>query len=270
MRPRILLLSATLLAALLLAIPAAAQDGGNRNTPTPLTPTPVPLSETCRNAVSGLAALTDGLVTPEHLQQENAVRTRDDFDVSTYFSVLDQLAMQEGYALDYVYAYEFIGGRPILYARPSDQEPYQTLADYARAEGQSRSSYLDHVTLDGTAESYLQFAALDVMGEQFYLVWHANYNDYQVLCDATDVESILDSNNEFGLPIPEDVAAQARQLAVEPVVSLSEDEARVQIVVFTKWGGFLRITYTLSRDFPRRVYEVEAETLVAYDCGVMF
>jgi hypothetical protein len=41
-------------------------------------------------------------------------------------------------------------------------------------------------------------------------------------------------------------------------------------VVFTKWGGFLRVTFTISRDFPRRVFDAEAETLVAYDCGVMF
>jgi hypothetical protein len=270
MRPLRLLLAVTLLAALLLAIPAAAQEGGVPNPPASPTPTPVPLSDTCRDTVSHLAALTGGLTTPEHLQQENAVKTADDFDVNEYFSVLDHLAMQEGYTLDYVYAYEFLGGRPILYARPSEQEPYQALADFPRVEGDSQSGYLDRVVIDDTPEGYLQFVALDVMGEQFYLVWHANYNDYRILCDSTDVEDILDSDNEFGQPIPDDVAAQARQLDVEPVVELGEDTAQVQVVVFTKWGGFLRVTFTISRDFPRRVFDAEAETLVAYDCGVMF
>jgi hypothetical protein len=258
-----------MLAALLLAMPAAAQDGGTSNAPASPTPSAIPLSETCRNTVSRLATLTGGLATPEHLQQEDAVRTADDFDVNTYFDVLDHLAMQKGYTLDYVYAYEFIGGRPILYARPSDQPPYQTIADYGRAEDDSQSSYLDRVVIDGTPEGYLQFAALDILGEQFYLVWHANYNDTRILCDSSDVGDILDSEM-FGQPLPEDVAAQARDLNVEPVVELGEESAQVQIVVFTKWGGFLRVTFTIGQDFPHQVLDTEAETLVAYDCGVMF
>jgi hypothetical protein len=269
MRPRHLLLSLTLLAALLLAIPVAAQDGGVTDTPVAPTPTPLPLSETCRETVSGLVALTGDLTTPDHLQQENAVKTSDDFDVSTYFDVLDHLTMQEGYTLDYVYTYEFLGGRPILYARPSDQPPHQTLTDVPRVDDGSQSSYLDRVVIDGTAEGDFQFVALDVMGEQFYLVWHANYNDARILCDSADVKDVLESEM-FGQPLPEDVAAQARGLDVEPVVTLGEETAQVQIVVFTKWGGFLRVTFTISRDFPRRVFDAEAETLVAYDCGVMF
>jgi hypothetical protein len=269
MRPRPLLLSVSVLAALLLAIPAAAQDGGTPGTPASPTSSAIPLSETCRATVSGLVALTGGLTTPDHLQQENAVRTADDFDANEYFSVLDHLAMQDGYTLDYVYAYEFIGGRPILYARRSDQPPYQTIADYGRAEGDSPSSYLDRVVIDGTPEGFLQFATLDILGEQFYLVWHANYNDTRILCDSTDVTDILDSEM-FGQSLPEDVAAQARDLKVEPVVELGEESAQVQIVVFTKWGGFLRATYTIGQDFPHQVLNVEVETLVAYDCGVMF
>ena len=269
MHPRPLLLWVTLLAALLLATPVAAQDGGVSDTPVAPTPNPIPLSETCRATVGGLVALTGDLTTPDHLQQENAVKTADDFDVSTYFDVLDHLSMQEGYTLDYVYTYEFLGGRPVLYTRPSEQAPYQTLTDFPRVEDGSQSSYLDRVVIDGTPEGYFQFVALDVMGEQFYLVWHANYNDTRILCDSTDVEAVLESE-KFGQPIPEDVAAQARELDVEPVIELGEETAQVQIVVFTKWGGFLRVTFTIDRDFPHQVLDTEAETLVAYDCGVMF
>jgi hypothetical protein len=267
MHARHLLLSVMLLAALLLAIPVAAQGGGVLDTP--VAPTPLPLSETCRQTVSGLVALTGDLTTPDHLQQENAVKTGDDFDVSTYFDVLDHLAMQDGYTLDYVYAYEFIGGRPVLYARPSDQPPYQALTDVPRVDDGSQSSYLDRVVIDGTPEGYFQFVALDVMGEQFYLVWHANYNDTRILCDSADVKDVLESEM-FGQPLPEDVAAQARGLDVEPVVTLGEETAQVQIVVFTKWGGFLRVTFTIGQDFPHQVLDTEAETLVPYDCGVMF
>jgi hypothetical protein len=35
-------------------------------------------------------------------------------------------------------------------------------------------------------------------------------------------------------------------------------------------GGFIRRTYTISRSFPHEILSVEDETLVEYDCGVMF
>jgi hypothetical protein len=44
----------------------------------------------------------------------------------------------------------------------------------------------------------------------------------------------------------------------------------VQIVTFTKWGGFFRETYSLERPYPYTIMDVQVEELVAYDCGIMF
>ncbi len=264
MRARLLLLSILVSSMLLSALPAAAQDGG-----TP--PTAVPLSDTCRDSVERMAALLDDLVTiPDHLLQENAVRSDDDFDPNAYFEALDHLSMAPGYTLDYVYAYEFLGGRPFLYARPGDQPRYPTMDDFVSADDGSGNGYRDDVVLDGTPESYLQYAILDVMAEQFYLAWHANYNDFRVVCDSAVVEDILNPDNVFGYPMSDEIIAQARQLDVKPVIAIEKDTVQVQIVVFTMWGGFVRLTYTLSPDFPRQVAIVEAETLVSYDSGVRF
>jgi hypothetical protein len=252
------------LMALWTAAPAAAQDDAP----------PLDLPTVCRDAATGMAALTADLAWPDHLMQENAVKTADDFDVNAYFTVLDHLAVEDGYFLDYVYQYDFMGGFPVLYMLPDDQPPFETFADYsaslASTERTRSRSYLDHIVTDDTPAGYLQMAVLDIMGGQFYLHWHAGYNDFQVVCDRAMLDTLLASDGDFGIPIPEDVHEQARQLDVTPTVEPDENAARVELVGFTKWGGFYRVTFTMSRATPRDVYDTAAENLVPYNCGVAF
>ena len=57
---------------------------------------------------------------------------------------------------------------------------------------------------------------------------------------------------------------------IESLVNLTDDSATVQVVIFTKWGGFYRLTYEISRSFPHTILDVKEENLVPYDCGIMF
>jgi hypothetical protein len=43
-----------------------------------------------------------------------------------------------------------------------------------------------------------------------------------------------------------------------------------EVVVFTKWGGFLQRSMTVKREFPHEILAEGEEVLVAYDCGIMF
>ena len=254
---------ALFLGALWMASPAIAQD----NVPSP------DLSAVCNDAVTGMVALTADLEWPDHLMQEDAVKTADDFDVNTYFTVLDHLAVKDGYFLDYVYQYDFMGGYPVLYTLPDDQPPFQTFADYRASIPSSQRtlpSYLDHIVIDDTPGGYLQMVVLDVMGAQFYLHWHAGYNDFRVICDDDMLATLLGSDTGFGSPIPDDVQQQARLLDVTPSVKLDEDAAHVEFTGFTKWGGFYRVTVAIDRSYPREIYDGSSENMVEYDCGVMF
>jgi hypothetical protein len=70
-----------------------------------------------------------------------------------------------------------------------------------------------------------------------------------------------------------DLAEQTRARTMrnnEPVVRLTGDVAVVEVVTFTKWGGFYRYTYTISRGLPHTIVDVKQDHLVPYDCGVMF
>ena len=154
---------------------------------------------TCRATLDAMSSLTGALELPSNFQEQNPVKTGDEFDVMQYFTVLDHLSMQPGYILDYVYHYDGMGGSPILYARPAGQSPYATESEMTAAG--DIPNYLDFIQTDDTPESYFQFVLLTLMGNQFYKFWHSNYNDVRIVCEKIDVNDIVTSlDGRFRLP----------------------------------------------------------------------
>ena len=201
---------------------------------------------------------------------ESGVKQGGEFDPNDYFKALTHLSMRDGYALDYVYPIDFLGSFPMLYPRPVDQPPYVSAADVP--EGVKLGNFRDQLAIEDVEQGYFEYAVMDIMASQFYLVWHANYNDLLIVCDKDAANEIVDDTNSHDFGMKFDLAQQAQVRAltnVEPVVKLTDDSAIVEIVTFTKWGGFFRRTYTISRSFPHEV-DVKGENLVEYDCGIMF
>jgi hypothetical protein len=220
----------------------------------------------CGSTLSSLSDLLAGNI-PSHFESENPVKQGGEIDVMDYFNVLDRLSMRPGYILDYVYHFDGMGGYPILYVRPQDQPAYASEADLPEDTGES---YLDYVETDDTAEGYFQYALLSMFARQFYLFWHSNYNDTQVVCDRGDVSQII-SGNSFGLAMPLTVKLRALLLHnLAPRVTLNDDTAEVQLITFTKWGGFYLTTFTIRRALPHSILDVQDKNLIHYDCGIMF
>lgn len=215
------------------------------------------------------AAEMQSVEVPQSLM-ETGKKQGGEFDPNDYFQVLDHVSMQEGYALDYVYPVDFLGSFPLLYPRPVDQPPYASATDVP--EGVQLGNFRDHLVIEDVEQGYFEYVVMDIMASQFYLVWHANYNDLQIICDKETANSIVDETNSQDFGAEFDLQQQARVRAltnVEPIVKFTDDSAIVEVVTFTKWGGFFRRTYTINRSFPHEV-EVKDENLVEYDCGIMF
>jgi hypothetical protein len=233
-------------------------------------PSNSPIDSPLQDTVDALSSVKAGQVIPDHLLTENAERIGEEFDPNLYFTALDHLSMEEGYILDYVYYYDGMGGRPVLYAlNKGQQSPFRTYEEFATSP-QYADAFLDHVQADGTAESYFQLVLLSITGGQFYLDWHANYNDTRVVCDTEALETLLNKVGSVGNEMTAATKARARRIDLEPIIEIGANSVSVQIVTFSKWGGFFRETYTLRRDFPHTFLDVEAEELVPYDCGIMF
>jgi hypothetical protein len=227
------------------------------------------LISNCATLVSAVAELQVGDI-PEQLFN-SGIKDGSEFDVNQYFSVLTHLSMQEGYALDYIYINDSLGSYPLIYARPTDLTPYTSPADIP--EAMQISDFRDYVEIDDTEQGYFEFVVMDIMARQFYLYWHANYNDTEIVCNRGEVNDIVDrvSSGDFGYAMDLAEQTKARTLKnIEPVVNLTGDVATVQFMTFTKWGGFYRETYTINRAFPHTIIDVKQDNVVPYDCGIMF
>ncbi len=224
----------------------------------------------CADTIEALLALRQGLgEIPENLLAESPVENGTEFDPNQYFTVFTHLSMQEGYTLDSVYTYDGMGGYPTLYARNTGWAPFLSWADVPSG----MDNYLDHVQVDDTPEGYLQYALLASTAEQFYLFWHANYNDQEIVCSRDALKDIVRSlrDEEFGYPITAVEKAQALAIqSIEPVVTLGDETVTVQMVTFTRWGGFYRMTLIIDRSFPHFILDAQQEQLAPYNCGVSF
>jgi hypothetical protein len=230
----------------------------------------IPPADVCwQCSVNGMAALTRGLQPPEHLLQAEAVKTGDEFDVSAYFDVLDHLSMQPGYTLDYVYWYDDLGAHPVLYARRADEPPFKNYSAYVAARGESPLAYLEHVQLDGSAESFFQLVVLRLMGEQFYLWWHATMNDSTIITSQASLEAHRQAVEANCTEPFDPVLEQVSELALEPRVTFEGDLVMVSIHAFSGYSGLLRKTFSINRDFPHTIVDESTEKLLDYFCGVV-
>lgn len=187
------------------------------------------------------------------------------------FEILDQIQMEEGWVLDYVYHADGMGSYPVLYARKDIQDPYENKEQLLAAEGPC-PDYLSHIRPNGTPLSYLQLVLLDISGGQFYLGWHANYNDTIPVSTREGLEDILTKlrDDEFGVAMTPFEVIKARNLDVAPRVKQLNDQIFIRYVTFTKWGGFIEWNLELNSDDPSFWQLDEGKVLLPYDCGIMF
>lgn len=245
-------------------------------------PSAISLSNECRRVVDGLRNLVDGLGVPEHLTSENPVRQATDFDPNSYFQVLTHLKMAAGYKLDFLYFSDELGGMPLVYARKSNSAPFSSYNDFLKSFGEEVSNersygtlrhnydYLEKIQIDRTPESYFEYTTLALLGDQFYLVWHANYNDTRILCDISDVAIIRGELEGLNTQFPQTVEDQIDEIEFEPAVIIQEETVTVRFVSFTKWGGFFENVYVMDINNPMKLLDVKFNPLIQYDCGFLF
>jgi hypothetical protein len=206
---------------------------------------------------------------PEHLYTGERTRTADEFDVGRYFTVLTHVSMEPGYVLDWVYHIDTLGGEPVLYARRESDPPFRTEADLKQAGGSAIWAYASHVRTDDSAQGFFELLVLDIMGAQFYLDWHALYNDIRIVASRSALEDILTADGCHE-PFSDGFKRNARNLDLEPKIDLRRDDVSVTLVLFTQWGGFLQDSTVYDRAFPHTVLDHSRHALVSYECAIMF
>jgi hypothetical protein len=245
-------------------------------------PEAIPILDICRTTVDGLYELKKDLGLPDHYLEEDSKKAESDFDPNQYFDVLAHLNIQTGTQLDYVYFSDWLGGKPLLYARKISDEPYQTYEEFLASYGEEVSGetsysglnhsfdFLDAIKVDKSAESYFQFVSIALLGDQFYLWWHGLYDDVKIICDTSDIESVREDMKLFDIDLPEDLVSRVPELDVSPVVVMDEKLVKIRFITFTKWGGFYENIYIMDTENPYILLDSEFNPLIEYDCGISF
>ncbi len=230
-----------------------------------------PSGLSCERTVSAIKQMRSDLRFPPYFSKENPAKRGGEFDPNRYFEALPDLKMQDGFTLDYVYHQDGMGGYPVLYARPVDQVPYLNESEYKAAS--DHPNYLEFVVPQDSPEGYFGYAVFAMTANQFYLDWHARYNDWQVVCGTKDVNDIINSTEgggSNGRPMSAQQQKDARAIeSPQPSVVMNDDTATVTMLVFTKWGGFYRRTLTIGRA-DHSIRDEQDRPLVEYECGIAF
>lgn len=225
----------------------------------------------CQQAFSVITNMRSSLALPPYFSEGNPVKRGGEFDPNRYFEAFSHLTMRDGFTLDWVYHQDGMGGYPILYARPVGQPPFADESSYRAAA--DHPDYLTFVEPQDNPEGYFEYAAFATTANQFYLDWHANYNDWQVVCGIEDVEEIIQSLDDAGFPGRPMTAQQQRDARAianpQPAVVTDAGTATVTMLVFTKWGGFHRRTLVIDRA-THSILDEQDQPLVEYDCGIAF
>jgi hypothetical protein len=129
----------------------------------------------------------------------------------------------------------------------------------------------NQIRIDGTAEGFFKYVVMQMLGGQFYLSWHSDYNDIRIVCDPLCIDDIIKEIEDFELrEIPAHILEQARNLSYEPVIEFKGETVNVSVMTFSKWGGFTRIITTIKREYPHKIVSVQRETVLEYNCGLAF
>ena len=228
--------------------------------------------------IDQLVSLLDSQQLPAHLMEENPILRGDEFDVMAVFNILDRIHVLEGYRLAYVYIYDGMGGYPVLYAYEEGTQPFLSNEEYLSARpncvdhnmNAAQCNILPYIVTDGSELGYLQLILLDQVGEQFYLYWHSAYRDIRFITTQAALYREIDGISDPFIPLTTYQVRKAKRIDPTPEVRIDGEQIIVRTVWFTHWGGFFESRYTLNKDQPHEIIDIEINNLVEYDCGIMF
>lgn len=213
-----------------------------------------------------------GKSTPKALVTKGGALDKGDYDPNEFLALFPRLGIASGQALDFVYDYQELGGHPVLYARAAGQAAFSSFAEFKKIypkryfigdTSRYDPAYLGSIAADGTPDGFLQLAIMVLIGEQFYIHWHAVYSIFLPILDQQTFDGIL------GVYKKED-GEKGRKIDFRPRVTLDGDHARVEYLVFNEWTGIKRVIWTVNRAFPHRLVSVDEKVLLPYKSPLQF
>lgn len=175
------------------------------------------------------------------------------FDPNCYFRVLTNIWLEPGYEMDYSVCSATLTFYPQIYLK--ECKTAKTSAEWHL-----------QVHLNGTPESYLEYATLYLFADQFYVAGHAWQSSYGwLILSKTEYDKLLNDR----LPLGPDAKKKACNLDFFPKVQVNQDTAEVSFCTFSNWRGLVLQTFIIERAFPHRILNQTRQTLIKYDWGII-
>lgn len=227
----------------------------------------IDLTPHCQKVADGLEELRNGYEFPEHLINdvyELQYPQEGDFDPNRYFEVLTHLSLPEGKVLDYVYEMDGMGGYPILYVRGED-EPQAT-------ERPEIGASFSFIQLDGSPESYFEYAVFQEYSSSFYLFWHANYDNRVLTCGEGAMKTIDEKAGFFFNEYEYTPIVQGKMERANKAAWYIEEDglAVVRFTYFTPFGGLMEQVYQFEKGSTPQVARKTTQELVQLITNLMY
>mgnify|MGYP001818240246 CR=1 FL=1 len=153
----------------------------------------------------------------------------------------------------HIYARKWGEPRCLDLSQTRDRKGERSLTEHLLAGAHGAFDYHYHIQVDDTEDGFFQLVLLVVMGGQFYLFWHALYNDTTIVCTQAALEALFAEWNDRLFSIPSRVLEQARGFDLAPAVEMGADRVLVRVVQFTKWGGLGAQDLPTAASVPPRI-----------------
>ena len=181
------------------------------------------------------------------------------FDPNYYFTVFTNVSLEVGYELDFAYFRSWFQGDPWVYLKNPNttSEPAEECGDWHLK-----------VHLNGTPESYLEYAVLYLFADEFYLSGHAvKYSAGRIISSKAEFERLVNGR----LRLAHRSMLKVCELDFFPRIRMEQDTVEVSIATFSPWRGLVRLRIDMEKEFPHQIIDWEwGATLIDCDCGIEF
>lgn len=193
------------------------------------------------------------------------------FDINIFLDIFDLIKLNKGYTLDY----EYLGNCPVVFTRlinPIPDEVSLNDNDIKNALGPFCFENIKDISFEQSPEGFFQFAVFSVAVHQFYLYWHALYNDTVFIYSKSQLEDnlriILKDKFERALyakwELGEDISISRNEISEKVERDLSDifknkkntDDVSFYIQLFSKTRESIFDRYKTNKTREQRLIEL--------------
>jgi hypothetical protein len=207
-----------------------------------------------------------------------------------YFSVFDKLKIDTNWVLESHYRHFGDAGRPLILGfqdslKLSDSiksilklnfegMKFQSLLEYGISEKlfkyQDSVDYLDAIHISDDNMGYFQFVIFVLIGDNYCKYGHSNYRELSIITSLEQLKKLAGLEDDFYYKFNKNQVEKILQLAPAPKIISNRKEVKIELLTCSPWGGFVKKKFSVSKSWPHKLKMLKRDTLLEYNCKVMF